>query len=138
MIVAVECRDTEAAQFLVSLAMKCGFRESGITSANNKRVIVGIRCSIRMEVPLGDNDRILVSKEYVRFLVDLANQKMEANWKRTQGFLSGLRENGFVGPSVSEDGDDRGCVDDSQLGDDDQLERANGDNHTIGNFGSFV
>ncbi|CAK7351211.1 unnamed protein product [Dovyalis caffra] len=120
LIIAVECRDIEAAQFLVSLAIKCGFRESGITSANNKRVIMGIRCSIRMEVPLGDSDRILVSEEYARFLVDIANQKIEANWKRTQGLLSGLRENGFVGCLVSDDGE-------HEDGHDDQLERtANG------------
>lgn len=123
LIIAVECRDIEAAQFLVSFAIKSGFRESGITSANNKRVIVGIRCSIRMEVPLGDSDRILVSEEYVKFLVDVANQKMEANWKRTQGFLSGLIDNGFQRHTVSENGE---CRD----GDDDQSERtANGDAH---------
>jgi tRNA wybutosine-synthesizing protein 3 len=111
----------------VSFAIKSGFRESGITSANNKRVIVGIRCSIRMEVPLGDSDRILVSEEYVKFLVDVANQKMEANWKRTQGFLSGLIDNGFQRHTVSENGERRD-------GDDDQSERtANGDAH-IGNL----
>ena len=127
LIIAVECRDIEAAQFLVSFAIKSGFRESGITSANNKRVIVGIRCSIRMEVPLGDSDRILVSEEYVKFLVDVANQKMEANWKRTHGFLSGLIGNGFQRHTVSENGERR-------HGDDDQSERtANGDAH-IGNL----
>ncbi|XVF40751.1 hypothetical protein PTKIN_Ptkin01aG0140400 [Pterospermum kingtungense] len=86
LIVAVECRDLKSAQNLVSLAIACGFRESGITSVS-KRVIVGIRCSIRLEVPLGDTQKIMVSKDYVKFLVELANEKMEANWKRTQGFL---------------------------------------------------
>ncbi|KAG5246736.1 Met-10++ family protein [Salix suchowensis] len=126
LIIAVECKDIEAAQCLVSFAIRSGFRESGITSANNKRVIAGIRCSIRMEVPLGDSDRILVSEEYVKFLVDVANQKMEANWKRTQGFLSGLIDNGFQTHAVSENGE---CRD----GDDDQSERtANGDAHIGG------
>ncbi|KAK9151781.1 hypothetical protein Syun_010090 [Stephania yunnanensis] len=51
-ILAVECRDLDLAQRLVSIAVASGFRESGISSAS-KRVIVGIRCSIRLEVPLG-------------------------------------------------------------------------------------
>ncbi|KAK9133426.1 hypothetical protein Scep_012954 [Stephania cephalantha] len=51
-ILAVECRDLDSAQRLVSIAVASGFRESGISSAS-KRVIVGIRCSIRLEVPLG-------------------------------------------------------------------------------------
>ncbi|KAH8493393.1 hypothetical protein H0E87_020214, partial [Populus deltoides] len=37
--IAVEWRDIEAAQCLVSSAIKCGFRESGITSADGKRFI---------------------------------------------------------------------------------------------------
>ena len=48
---------------------------------------MGIRCSIRLEVPLGDIQKIMVSKDYVRFLVEVANEKMEANRKRSEGFL---------------------------------------------------
>ncbi|XWS18200.1 hypothetical protein CRYUN_Cryun32bG0022600 [Craigia yunnanensis] len=55
LIIAVECRDINSAQNLVSLAISCGFRESGITS--------------------------------VRFLAEVANEKMEANRKRSEGFL---------------------------------------------------
>ncbi|PKI31204.1 hypothetical protein CRG98_048406, partial [Punica granatum] len=40
LILAIECRDLDSAQFLVSTAISCGFRESGITSANGRRVIV--------------------------------------------------------------------------------------------------
>ncbi|XWS12834.1 hypothetical protein CRYUN_Cryun37aG0124300 [Craigia yunnanensis] len=86
LIIAVECSDLDSAQKLVSLAIACGFRESGITSVS-KRVIVGIRCSIRLEVPLGDTQKIMVSKDYLRFLVEVANEKMEANRKRSEGFL---------------------------------------------------
>ncbi|XP_030511426.1 tRNA wybutosine-synthesizing protein 2/3/4 isoform X2 [Rhodamnia argentea] len=90
LIVAVDCRDLSAAQLLVSTAIACGFRESGITSAS-KRVIVAIRCSIRMEVPLGDTREIVVSREYVKFLVGVANEKMEANRRRTEKFHQTLR-----------------------------------------------
>ncbi|KAG4146669.1 hypothetical protein ERO13_D05G173300v2 [Gossypium hirsutum] len=91
LIIAVECRDLSSAQSLVSLAIACGFRESGITSVS-KRLIVGIRCSIRLEVPLGDTQKIMVSEDYLKFLVGVANEKMEANWKRTEGFLRAFRK----------------------------------------------
>ncbi|KAK4753279.1 hypothetical protein SAY87_022077 [Trapa incisa] len=90
LILAIECIDLNSAQFLVSTAISCGFRESGITSANGKRVIIAVRCSIRLEVPLGDSNNIAVSREYVRFLVSIANEKMEANRKRTEGFFQTL------------------------------------------------
>lgn len=86
LIIAVECQDVEAAQHLVSLAISCGFRESGITSVS-KRVIVAIRCSIRLEVPLGEGETVMVTREYVEYLVRVANDKMEANRKRTDLFF---------------------------------------------------
>ncbi|XP_022723296.1 tRNA wybutosine-synthesizing protein 2/3/4 [Durio zibethinus] len=136
LIIAVECRDLNSAQNLVSLAISCGFRESGITSVS-KRVIVGIRCSIRLEVPLGDTQKIMVSKDYVRFLLEVANEKMETNRKRSEGFLraflkahDGALENAN-GSISSESGDcDEGQAD---------LERSFGDNQdtVLGEKASF-
>lgn len=53
-----------------------------------KRNIVGVRCSIRMEVPIAQSGHLLVSEEYLRFLTTLANQKMELNRQRTDTFLT--------------------------------------------------
>ncbi|KAG5011256.1 hypothetical protein JHK87_019771 [Glycine soja] len=95
LIIALECRDLSSAHSLVSLAISCGFRESGITNAK-KRFIIAIRCSIRMEVPLGDTRNVMVTPHYVRYLVQVANDKMEANRKRTQRFFQVLLSNGSV------------------------------------------
>ncbi|KAK9681559.1 hypothetical protein RND81_10G010900 [Saponaria officinalis] len=115
MILAVECWDVGSAHFLVSLAISCGFRESGITSVGGKRVIVAIRCSIRLEVPLGCVGEVLVSREYLRFLVGIANDKMGQNWKRIQEFMEGLRRNGFSEGSVGVE-DRKGGVGDENGG----------------------
>lgn len=72
---------------------------------SNKRVIIAVRCSIRLEVPLGGGgEGVLVSPEYVRFLVGIANEKMEANWRRTDGFMNVLLSNGFGGGELLESG----------------------------------
>lgn len=112
LIVAVECRSVGDAHKLVSIASACGFRESGISSVG-RRVIVGIRCSIRLEVPLGGSNGLLVSEEYVRFLVGIANGKMEVNRKRTDLFFDKLVSSGFGGVENgvgSGDGDELECV----------------------------
>lgn len=44
-----------------------------------------------MEVPLGQTDELVVSPEYIRYLVRIANVKMEANKKRMDGFLDRLQ-----------------------------------------------
>ncbi|PAN14153.1 hypothetical protein PAHAL_2G388000 [Panicum hallii] len=99
MIVAVECSDAAAAAALVAAAISAGFRESGITSLQ-KRAMVAIRCSIRMEVPLGQTGELVVSPEYVRYLVRIANSKMEANKKRMDRFLDLLQTKGLSGSSA--------------------------------------
>lgn len=82
-ILAAECRDMSTAQQLVSVAREAGFRESGVT-ATKARIIAGIRCSLRLEVPVADAGRMLVDAAYLqKYLVDFGNEKMEANWART-------------------------------------------------------
>ena len=51
-ILAVEARDMQAAQAFLQTARQAGFRESGATAsgAPPQRVMVGVRCSIRLEV----------------------------------------------------------------------------------------
>lgn len=39
----------------------------------------------------------MVSPEYVRYLVEVANEKMEANRKRTERFFGLLQSSSFVG-----------------------------------------
>jgi hypothetical protein len=58
----------------------------GITGMG-KRNIVGVRCSIRLEVPIVQAGRMLVTDDYLRFLTVLANKKMELNRQRTDMFL---------------------------------------------------
>ncbi|KAK4284380.1 hypothetical protein QN277_001222 [Acacia crassicarpa] len=151
LIIAVECKDLSSAQSLVSLAISCGFRESGITNAN-KRVIIAIRCSIRLEVPLGDTYKIMVTPEYVRYLVKVANEKMEANRLRTERFFGLLQSNGFLGSmdvdnsnnmSVNESlnptdvsmHEDGLACDNVKVGEVDELEKRNGE--TSSGLGDF-
>ncbi|KAH6558001.1 hypothetical protein KP509_1Z082800 [Ceratopteris richardii] len=86
-ILAVECADLCAAQALVSCAISSGFRESGVTNLR-KRIIVAVRCSIRIETPIARDGQLLVSEDYLRFLVELANSKMTRNSQRTLRFFS--------------------------------------------------
>ncbi|KAL5972634.1 hypothetical protein ACLOJK_039439 [Asimina triloba] len=99
-ILAVDCRDVASAQALVCAAISCGFRESGVTNMH-RRVMVAVRCSIRLEVPLGETGLLMVSPEYVRYLVGIANEKMMANKKRTDGFLQVLLGMVSPGPTVA-------------------------------------
>merc|ERR1719181_1770536 len=83
-----ECVDIPTAQRILRAAVAVGFKESGLSLA--KRVIVAVRTTaMRLEIPIrskaGD---LLVDQTYVDHIVDLANEKFEANYQRTQAFFS--------------------------------------------------
>lgn len=43
-----------------------------------------VRSTHVLEVPLSHNGKVLVEEEYIHFLTQLANQKMEENFRRIQ------------------------------------------------------
>lgn len=89
-ILAVECRHLAVANRLIQICRQAGFRESGVTG--EKRFMVGVRSALRLEVPVADQGRVLVSSEYLRYLVDLANEKFLTNHQRIRMFHELIRE----------------------------------------------
>ncbi|KAI5068087.1 hypothetical protein GOP47_0016432 [Adiantum capillus-veneris] len=58
----------------------------GITSAR-RRIIAAVRCTIRIETPIAKDGQLLVSEDYLRFLVQFANEKMLSNSQRIERFF---------------------------------------------------
>ncbi|XP_040264541.1 tRNA wybutosine-synthesizing protein 3 homolog isoform X3 [Bufo bufo] len=74
-----------------SVAINSGFRNSGITVGKKAKIIMAVRSTHCLEVPLSHKAKCLVSEEYIDFLVQTANQKMEENKKRIVRFYSCLQ-----------------------------------------------
>lgn len=97
-ILHVKCRNHEAAKRLFSLALFCGFRESGIGSNEN----VAIRTSMRIDAPLGylKGDRIhrFASDDYLAELDSLALELFAKNTERIQRLADHIT--GFTVPET--------------------------------------
>ncbi|KAF3987226.1 hypothetical protein FT663_04047 [Candidozyma haemuli var. vulneris] len=82
LILHVKCRDLATSNLLYSTAMGCGFRESGIGSNN----IVGIRTSIKLDVPIGclDGEQLVsfVSESYLELITKLSLDRFTENFKK--------------------------------------------------------
>ena len=77
----MQCRDWEKAQALLELAVAAGFRESGILMG--RRIMLGIRTTANsMEFPIAENGALLVTEDYLRYVVDYGNKKFEDNLRR--------------------------------------------------------
>jgi hypothetical protein len=56
------------------------------------QIMVAVRSTLRLEVPLVHARRVLVSPEYVATLTELANAKFDDNFARIARFLAACRE----------------------------------------------
>ncbi|XP_040607496.1 tRNA wybutosine-synthesizing protein 3 homolog isoform X1 [Mesocricetus auratus] len=90
-ILHVQCRTLQDAQTLHSVAIESGFRNSGITVGKRGKTMLAVRSTHGLEVPLSHKGKLMVTEEYIEFLLTIANQKMEENKKRIERFYSCLQ-----------------------------------------------
>ncbi|KAM8930145.1 tRNA wybutosine-synthesizing protein 3 homolog [Pelodytes ibericus] len=90
LVLHIQCRQLEDAQLLHKVAIDSGFRNSGITVGKKGKMIMAVRSTHCLEVPLSHGGKCLVSSEYVAYVVETANQKMEENFRRISRFHSSL------------------------------------------------
>nr|XP_048309490.1 tRNA wybutosine-synthesizing protein 3 homolog isoform X1 [Myodes glareolus] len=90
-ILHVQCRTLQDAQTLHSVAIDSGFRNSGITVGKRGKTMMAVRSTHGLEVPLSHKGKLMVTEEYIEFLLTIANQKMEENKKRIERFYNCLQ-----------------------------------------------
>ncbi len=74
-ILHVSCRNLDAVDALLKTCYSAGFKYSSIKSLKN--LIVEINSTERMEVPLVENGKLLVSDAYIKCLASMANKKLK-------------------------------------------------------------
>ncbi|WP_175059903.1 hypothetical protein [Thermococcus sp. 2319x1] len=75
-ILHVSAKTLKDAAELLNLAISCGFKHSNIKSISHKKLVVEIRSTERMDVPLGMNGEFWVSEDYLRRIVEIANLQL--------------------------------------------------------------
>ncbi|KAK4002348.1 tRNA wybutosine-synthesizing protein 3 homolog [Daphnia magna] len=96
-VLHVQCRTLDDAQLMLSCGVQAGFRNSGISLKSRKnshqewpKIMVAIRSTHGIEVPLSASGKLLVTSEYVDHVVTKANILMEENFKRISRFQQNL------------------------------------------------
>lgn len=79
--ICVENQDL--ARELIILGKTCGYNQTGII-ANKTKLVVELICDITLICPLLDKGKLLVSKEYIDYLIAQANTNQQENWKRIE------------------------------------------------------
>ncbi|ADG14032.1 Protein of unknown function DUF207 [Methanocaldococcus infernus ME] len=76
-ILHIACRDVERAKYLLDLAIHSGLKASSIKSISNKRVIVEILTTYKIDAPIGEGKRIFIDDEYLKFLLEYSILKLK-------------------------------------------------------------
>ncbi|KAL2085291.1 hypothetical protein ACEWY4_018611 [Coilia grayii] len=90
-VLHVQCKDIESARLLLSVAVHAGFRNSGVSIGKRGKIILAVRSTHGLEVPLSHMGEVLVNENYIHFLVQIANQKMTENLHRIKRFHDGVQ-----------------------------------------------
>lgn len=69
----------KANEFIQKAARQCGFGRFGITSVKDNHCVVELVCAKHISAPVFDKE-ILVSDEYITYLVEQGNDKLTINW----------------------------------------------------------
>ncbi|GAB1602766.1 tRNA wybutosine-synthesizing protein 3 homolog, partial [Argonauta hians] len=91
-VMHIQCRLLQDAQTIHAVSVASGFRNSGITVNKKGKIIAAVRSTQSLEVPLSDKGQLLVSKQYVDYIIGVANEKMKENFLRIQRFFDNLKE----------------------------------------------
>jgi len=91
-VLHVLCEDMDVATLVLRAAHETGFKESGIMSASSSGTIAAVRTTaMRLEVPIAADHQLLVSRDFIDFIVSQCNSRFRANALRTQVFFRALR-----------------------------------------------
>jgi tRNA wybutosine-synthesizing protein 3 len=82
-IMHVACLSLQDAQDLVTLAKLAGWKRSGIM-ATGKRFMVELHSTENMGFPIMNDKVILVDDNFLKLVVDIANNKLDRVWKKIE------------------------------------------------------
>jgi len=86
-ILHVQCRNLDAAKRIHTAAVEAGYRNSGLTQGRAGKLVAAVRSTHGLEVPLStDQGMLLVSDEYIEYLLNTANAKLQENFRRIAVF----------------------------------------------------
>ena len=74
MILHIACRTMEDANLILKISRDIGYRRSGIIADSNL-IIVEICSTEKMDVPISDNGKLIVDENYIRLIIEIANEK---------------------------------------------------------------
>ncbi|CAD5118323.1 DgyrCDS7036 [Dimorphilus gyrociliatus] len=88
----IQCIDLDHARRLLSAANAAGYRNSGLTIGKKDRILLAIRSTHTLQVPLSLDGKLIVSNDYIKHVIRLVNEKMDENMNSIDRLTGLIRE----------------------------------------------
>jgi tRNA wybutosine-synthesizing protein 3 len=85
----VSVANMKKASELLGVAKQSGFKDSGIKHMG-KRVMIEIKSTEEMDVPIGIDGKVMCSNEYLPLIVSIANEVMDRAEKKLEGLAGNI------------------------------------------------
>ena len=84
-ILHVVCNDLKDAQKLYNKAKLAGWKKSGMIASTN-RIILELNSTERLEFPVIEGERVIVSDEFLKIIVKKSNENLKKSWRKIERF----------------------------------------------------
>lgn len=89
----VACKGLDDAIELLNIGKMAGWKRSGIFSVNKEKFVCELVSTEWIVAPIFKNGSLVVSEDYLDFLIKEANKKLERTWKKIRMFEKLILEN---------------------------------------------
>lgn len=85
-ILHIGTNSPENAQKILQIMKTSGVKRGGIQVLEKEKILLEINGTHSLSLPIKKNNKLLVTKEYLKLVLEKANQKMKENRKRLEKF----------------------------------------------------
>ena len=81
-ILHIACKNLEDSKKLLKKVQQAGFKHSGIIAISGNRIVVEIKASEQLALPVFTEGKLLVDDDFLKILVKESNKRLEKGWKK--------------------------------------------------------
>jgi len=81
-IMHIACKTLDDAKNLLKKAQQAGLKHSGIISISGSRIVLEIKGSEQLALPIMEKGKIIVDENFLKVLVEESNKRLSATWEK--------------------------------------------------------
>jgi len=91
-IIHIVARTLKDAENMLNLGLKSGLKHSGVFVFKSERFILELNGTQNLSVPIAEKGKLLIQKDYLKYLLSIADEKLGKNKETREKFEKSVRD----------------------------------------------